>query len=100
MSATITDTELVCLIGYYTDPRQTVPEHDPGCVACVICGEAWTDDTVRTICLAALENPVASLFYRGHRKCFDALTEAESIAWDERVLRAFAASDVTRKAGG
>lgn len=36
--------------GYYDDPSQTTPKFDPDDKApCLICGEKWTEDTVRTI---------------------------------------------------
>jgi hypothetical protein len=50
--------------GFFDDPHQTTPVHDPGDSA------PWTDDTVRTISLMP-ETRTGSYFYRVHRACHD-----------------------------
>lgn len=57
--------------GFYDDPSQTVPVHDPGHSApCLFCFEPWTSETVRTISLMPLTR-TGSYFYRVHRACHE-----------------------------
>lgn len=66
--------------GYYDSPEQTAPAYDPGQSApCLICGEPWTDDNVRTISIAGVTAD-RSWFYRVHRACDDAQTPEEAAA--------------------
>lgn len=66
--------------GYYDSPEQTSPAYDPGESApCLICGEPWTTDTVRTISIAGVTAD-RSWFYRIHRACDDAQTPEEAAA--------------------
>ena len=70
--------------GYYDDPTQREPKYDPMQTApCLICGESWTPDTVRTLTFvrwSSVEGKPASTicyFYRIHRACHDRLGSDE-----------------------
>ena len=72
-------------IGYHVE-LSGPPAYDPDESApCLVCGEAWTEQTVRTISLMAIGGN-RSLFYRVHRRCHDLLTMAEEEALDNAVL--------------
>jgi hypothetical protein len=74
-------------VGYYTKSSQAEPAYEPGRRPCPVCGEQPTDETVRTICVAPIEDRMSSAFYRIHRACSDGLTSEQSIALDEQAMR-------------
>lgn len=80
------------IVGYYTQAGQTEPVYDPPHdVTCPVCGLPWTVDTVRTFNVMPVEGEdarVASLFYRMHRACSDALTPDEQSAYDVAAIEA------------
>jgi hypothetical protein len=74
-------------VGWFDSDDQAVPTFDPGSVPCVICHQPWTPETVRTISLMWSDGSATqSLFYRMHRTCADALTDAEQTLYDGAVL--------------
>ena len=58
------------IYGWFDDPTQTVPSHDPPHDApCLFCGEAIIPDDVRTHSLTPTEGYAKrSYFYRTHQK--------------------------------
>lgn len=65
------------LVGYFTGPRQRVPEYDPPHDGpCLVCWEPLTPEDVRTINLVPCDGPVASVFFRVHRTCAESDPEA------------------------
>ena len=55
-------------VGFYSDGSQRKPAYEPGCVPCLVCGESWTEATVRTINVCPIGGH-QSYFYRIHQSC-------------------------------
>jgi len=95
------------VIGYYDDPTQDTPAHDPGpeglCpVCCHQVGKHSTDNPLKTISLAAydLKHRTRSYFLRAHKNCWEHVSEdernkIESSVIDEHIDSANDASDRT-----
>ena len=62
-------------LGWFDDPSQTEPAHEPGLdVPCPVCGGTLNDGQPRkTMSLMLCEGPDRSYFYRAHKKCWEAL---------------------------
>ena len=80
------------IVGYFTHASQKDPAYDPPHSSpCPVCGQTWTEDTVRTINVMPIEGDnarVASMFYRMHRTCNDALTDDQAMAYDQAAIAA------------
>ncbi len=76
------------IYGWYNAADTTSPEYDPPHdAACPCCGAPLKSDDVRTISLMwANRRDGRSYFYRAHRTCHEALTEAEQNALDGEIF--------------
>lgn len=74
------DNPVMNYVGWFDDPRQTVPAHDPGAAAgCPICGGfGLTNDNCRTVSLLA-EGDSRSYFFRMHRACSEDRKAVEEV---------------------
>jgi hypothetical protein len=65
------------IYGWFSDPAQTTPVHEPPLDApCLFCGEVVFDGDVRTISMMyADRRDGRSYFYRVHRTCHERATE-------------------------
>lgn len=76
-------TTLHPLLGYFDEPLQTEPAHDPGIdVDCPVCVQPldYPARAVRTVSLmlgVPGDSDDLSLFFRAHGDCWDALDPAE-----------------------
>ncbi len=85
-----TGTDPRSFIGWFDDPSQTKPVHDPPHDAkCPVCVKPITPDDVRTICLMWADRKGGkSVFYRMHRTCAVSLSDREKQVFDGMVLDA------------
>lgn len=76
-------------VGYYDNPAQTEPKHNPSpFVGCPICEEKIdSEDNMRTISLGALSYG-RSYFYRTHRTCHEDLGNQARLDLDQSVFNA------------
>jgi hypothetical protein len=75
------------LYGWFDDPNQTVPTHDPPHDApCPYCGEPIAADDVRTECFTPQFEQKRSYFFRYHRTCADLATQEQRDAITEGVI--------------
>lgn len=73
-------------LGYFIGPDELRAVYDPPLDSpCLVCGEPYVEETVRTISLMP-ENCGMSMFYRLHRKCHDYLTLDEELKLDNTVI--------------
>lgn len=72
--------------GWFDDLSQQ-PTFDPGLgVACPVCGNELSAEPRTTISVAAAENRTRSYFFRAHKRCWSASSEAERIAIESGLI--------------
>jgi len=81
------------IFGYYDEPTQTKPAHDPGpdglCpVCCSLVGKHSIDNPVKTISLAVedLKRRTRSFFFRTHRNCWDSTSPHNRMLIESSVI--------------
>lgn len=63
--------------GWFDDDAQTTPVHDPGFdVSCPVCGVPLNTEPRTTISLMPADGK-RSLFFRAHKRCWDAADESK-----------------------
>ena len=81
------------IYGWFSSAEAPEPDYDPPHdAACPCCGAALRPDDVRTISLMWHDRRDGrAYFYRTHRTCHQALTEAEQAALDGEIFDRVAA---------
>lgn len=78
--------------GYYTDPEQTEPVHDPGiAINCLGCHKTLTEGPLVTISLLVVGD-TRSYFYRLHKACEESMTDEQKQSIDSIIVDAVAST--------
>ena len=74
------------VFGWFDDPTQTTPSHDPGIenAVCPLCGKNLSRPVVTTSLMAVGDN--RSYFYRSHKACSLAATDEDNASVESSLI--------------
>jgi hypothetical protein len=74
-------------VGWYDDAAQTTPTHDPGlAVPCPLCGDLLNTEPRTTISVMPKDGAKRSAFFRAHKRCWNAASEAQRVSIESDVI--------------